>query len=292
MQPIEVTVGADPEFFLHNGIKLVSAHDKVPGTKKEPFALKDGVCIQADGTAVEFNIRPAKTGEEFAKSIASALDQIQKLVGSGFAFKFKPSVQYPKHDFDQLPNSATELGCSPDFSADRNGRVIFRSAKILSSYRYYRMGGGHIHVGWGKNLDPSDPSHIYDCVALSQAMKNYFMSYKKFFDSDVIRQCVYGSEGAFRPKPYGVEFRALSNAWLNYPELWPWIFDATVAIFRLLQEGKKVHVEGVDAIRITDKRDKWGQYIYVPLTQAEMIVEMNKRYAQLNLPPMPVIRRV
>mgnify|MGYP001584855390 CR=1 FL=1 len=60
-EQIEVTIGTDPEFFLEKDGKPVSAHDLVPGTKHEPYPLgKSGAHVQADGTAVEINIKPAK----------------------------------------------------------------------------------------------------------------------------------------------------------------------------------------------------------------------------------------
>ncbi len=38
------------------------------------------------------------------------------------------------------------------------------------------------------------------------------------YDKDTERRGMYGKAGAFRPKPYGVEYRTLSNAWLSNDE--------------------------------------------------------------------------
>ncbi len=59
------TYGCDPEVFLMVGDKYVSAHGLFPGTKAEPFKVEKGA-VQVDGLALEFNIDPAKTPEEFA----------------------------------------------------------------------------------------------------------------------------------------------------------------------------------------------------------------------------------
>ena len=52
------TIGADPEVFVADSLTntFVSAHDLVPGTKLEPFAVNKGA-VQVDGMALEFNSR-------------------------------------------------------------------------------------------------------------------------------------------------------------------------------------------------------------------------------------------
>ena len=52
-----------------------------------------------------------------------------------------------------------------------------------------------------------------------------FRMYMKNWDKDKDRIQLYGKNACFRPKPYGVEYRALSVAWLKYPDLYSWIFD-------------------------------------------------------------------
>ncbi len=47
------------------------------------------------------------------------------------------------------------------------------------------------------------------------------------YDSATRRREMYGKAGAYRPKSYGVEYRTLSNAWLNSAELIRWVYRAT-----------------------------------------------------------------
>ncbi len=66
-----ILIGCDPELFVfsENKKKIVSAHDLLPGTKEEPFAVPCGA-IQVDGVAAEFNITPADESRRFIQNIA------------------------------------------------------------------------------------------------------------------------------------------------------------------------------------------------------------------------------
>lgn len=223
---MKLLVGADPEFFVSLGNQPISAHDLVPGTKDKPHKLSKGA-VQADGTAIEFNIDPAETKEQFVSNIETTLKDIRSMVPGKFEFNFTPSVLYPKDYFDKLPEYSKELGCNPDFNA-RTGRVNPPpgTGGAREKYPTMRTGAGHIHIGWTNGADVKDQSHMWDCCEVVKQLDKYFGPYSRVWDKDHRRQELYGAEGAFRPKPYGVEYRVLSNAWLKYPKLWPWIFDS------------------------------------------------------------------
>jgi len=251
-----IHVGADPEFFLTKDGMPVSAHEVVPGSKEKPFPLKNGVCIQADGTAVEFNIPPAATADAFANSIQDALNQIRELVPKEYSFSFTPSVKFDKTYFSNLPENTKRLGCDPDYMAQRLGlRSSIVKATDLGTTR---VAGGHIHVGWGKDLDPKDEGHFFDCVNLVASLDNRFRSLTQFWDTDKLRPKFYGADGAFRPKSYGVEYRGLSNAWLRYPKLWPWLFHNTVAAVQKLKTGTYFsYYERMAATEILYYEQRW-----------------------------------
>ncbi len=113
---MNITIGTDPEFFLIRNGKPVSAHDLLPGSKDIPHELDNGA-VQVDGTAVEFNINPAKTAKEFANNVAIVLSQVREMVPPEYSFFFGPTVQYPKVYFKKIPLFARSLGCSPDYNA-------------------------------------------------------------------------------------------------------------------------------------------------------------------------------
>lgn len=237
---LQLLIGSDPEIFLRKEGKNVSAHETgIKGTKKNPTPLGDGF-IQVDGTSLEFNTKPAATPDQFVNSIQSMLTSIKSTLPAGYEFDFSPSVKYDKDYFDLVvPQDCKELGCDPDYNAYEGGKV---NPKPNPEGGTMRTGAGHLHLGWGDNFDPTDSSHIWDCCYLVQNLDRFFSPFESLWDSDLERRNLYGKPGAFRPKKYGVEYRVLSNAWLKYPKLWPWIFNSTRFVFDKTVAGEKIFI--------------------------------------------------
>lgn len=230
-----VSVGADPEFFLKDARnRNISAHGIVPGNKREPFKLKKGA-IQLDGTAVEFNIAPATTQVEFEKNIRSVLGEVRDMVPKQYRFNFSPSVKYTPMYFKKIPEGCKELGCDPDFDAYTYGKPNERPDNKTTM----RTGAGHLHIGWDADarIDVTDRSHVLDCCLLAKNLDAIFSMIEKNWDTDTERRKMYGKLGAFRPKPYGMEYRSLSNAWVKYPKLWPFLFNICKSVYGYTLRG-------------------------------------------------------
>ena len=86
-----------------------------------------------------------------------------------------------------------------------------------------------------------DADLIGACCTLSKELDYYLGLPSLLFDPDTSRRKMYGKAGAFRPKPYGMEYRVLSNAWLKSPELIKWVFNNTKLAFERLTKEKPVH---------------------------------------------------
>ena len=78
-----------------------------------------------------------------------------------------------------------------------------------------RCAGGHLHVGWTKDADLSDISHILNGRDLVKQLDYYLGAWSLQKDGDPTRRSLYGKAGACRFKPYGVEYRVLSNFWVS-----------------------------------------------------------------------------
>lgn len=233
-------IGADPEFFLfdieegHN----VSAHGLVPGNKEKPFKVKQGA-VQLDGTAVEFNIDPTDDPKVFSSNIETVLAELRKMVPNKYRFEFKPVVTYPPDYFDQgVPKDSKELGCNPDFRSDNLKVLVKNQLPQHAEENPFRTASGHIHIGWCEGKDAlKDPDHSFDTMIISNVLDRILGNVRWYWDTDQNRHKLYGMHGAYRPKPYGVEFRGLSNAWLNYPVLWPWLHQVVTETYLGMVDG-------------------------------------------------------
>lgn len=234
----DLLIGADPEFFLKDKDtgKFVSAYGLIPGTKKEPHKV-DGGAIQVDGMAVEFNIEPAKTSTEFKDKILSVLGTLRAMIPLNLEFAYVPVADFGSEYIEAQPEVAKMLGCDPDFNAWESGAPNPRPDASAS----FRTASGHIHIGWTDGMAIDDPEHLDACHMMTKQLDVSLACSALAWDTDTIRRQLYGKAGAYRPKPYGVEYRVLSNAWLNDARDIMYVFNAAKHAFDKLIAGKQYY---------------------------------------------------
>jgi hypothetical protein len=246
-----ILVGADPELFMRHpdSNDFISAHGRVPGTKSEPFKVPFGA-IQVDGTALEFNIDPAKTVEEFVHNIKAVKTTLENYV-PGYNVVAEPVAIYDEDYFKwDVPASAQELGCDPDF----NGWTGLVNPRPDPNGKPMRTASGHIHIGWGEGFDPHSPAHFEQCCRVARQMDYYLGIQSLLWDKDGTRRELYGKAGAFRPKPYGMEYRVLSNRWLANDALTAWVYKAVQLGMEHAALGRWAeNVYGDSAMKIIDQ---------------------------------------
>jgi len=201
-------IGADPEFFVAKKGKPVSAHGLVPGDKKNPLPVKKGA-VQVDGMALEFNIDPATNFEEFDTNLDTVLEALLEMV-PGYEMYNSPVAHFGRKYIEAQPEAAKILGCEPDFNAYTKEPNPTPNVETP-----FRTASGHIHIGWTKGVDPYDPGHFDACCTLTKMLDMKLGVPSLVWDRDRERRQLYGKAGCFRPKSYGMEYRVLSNAWLN-----------------------------------------------------------------------------
>ena len=241
-----VTIGADPEFFIGVGEDLYSAHGVVAGTKEEPFKVPNGA-VQVDGMALEFNIDPATTEEEFTVNINSVLGTLREMVPESYDFKMQPVAEFGAEYIRAQPEEATELGCEPDLNAYTGDINPTPDANAD-----FRTAAGHVHIGVTRELDDVEERQLIILCDLFMGLPSLA------YDNSAKRRELYGKAGAYRSKPYGVEYRTLSNAWLQSEYLQRTVFnqavlaaknlDNFVSIFELLEEEVGVSYTCLPAI--------------------------------------------
>lgn len=216
---MQVLVGCDPELFVKKDGIFRSAWNLITGTKTDPTPVQQGA-VQVDGMALEFNTDPAASEDEFLSNITVVMRQLEAMVPDYEIVK-TPVAHFDKEYFDLQPLESKILGCDPDFNA-----YTMEANSPPDNKRPMRTASGHVHIGFEVN-EARDGPHFNIAVAVCRQMDFYLGLPSLVYDKDTERREMYGKAGAFRMKPYGMEYRVLSNAWLTDDRLIRWVFRAS-----------------------------------------------------------------
>jgi hypothetical protein len=238
-----ISIGSDPEVMLREKStgRIIAACGLIGGTKgkaKQMNGLPEGYGVQEDNVMVEFNIPPVTSAREFTRANHGALDWIESYL----------EVHYPHleldnkasrvllHDQLESPQAAT-FGCSVDYNAHANGEQAqgIDPRRLETAEGAWRFNGAHVHLGY----DCDVPKYV------AAQFADVFMGLPSIgLDVQGLRRTAYGAAGRFRPTPYGIEYRTLSNFWL-------WDKESTTDVGR-----KAIHLcewlECSDEARIRD----------------------------------------
>lgn len=239
-------VGCDPEFFVfRNSEGIVSAHGMVPGTKAQPHAAGTGA-IQVDGLALEFNTKPAKTEEEFDKNVSEMLERLEAMLPKDHRLDRTTTTHtFSREYLSHLPDEAKELGCEADFSA-----YTGLENPAPDEHTAIRTTSGHVHLGWDSERNVADPSHFNSCMIIAQELDIMLGVPSVILDPEgAKRRVLYGMAGAFRPKPYGVEYRVLSNFWVDNANYRKWVFKQSSRAYNGLMGNLPDQEPGQNRIR-------------------------------------------
>lgn len=240
-----ITIGCDPEVFVKQGGLFKSAFALIKGDKKNPSPVPKGA-VQVDGMALEFNIDPADNADDFCINIQTVFDTLRGMVPE-YEIAITPVAHFDEAYFRSQPEAALELGCDPDFS----GWTREANAKP-STDKPMRTASGHVHVGWDNGLEGQ--GHFEMCCDLAKQMDFYLGLPSLTYDTNTERRELYGDAGCFRPKPYGFEYRTLSNCWLQNDHLIKWVFRATRAAWDAWLAGNRPY-ETMDVRHIIKNSD-------------------------------------
>jgi len=237
-----ITIGTDVEVFLYGPEGFSPAHNHLTGTKEEPQEVNGGA-VQVDGVAAELNTVPASTFEDFEDSLQRVTDSMLDIT-KGVSILSQVTVPV---DLATLPPEFKRLSCMSDM--DPYDKDVNPS---LNQDFPYRSAGGHIHIGgiWGEGMTKME--RYGEGMRLARLMDKYVGVYSLLWDKDNTRRSTYGKAGAFRMKDYGIEYRALSNAWFFMPELREFVFNATLKACDALKRGEDVGTMYRDIINKND----------------------------------------
>lgn len=217
--PRSFTAGLDVEFIMKDKKthSPVSAQDRIPGTKKDPFRVSHGT-LQADGVLLEIGIKPAMTYFDWERNISSVISSAKEWASKYNCYLSKDiEAEFPEAELNSP--LAWESGCDPDWNCWTGEEY----QKLDYSSRL-RTCGGHIHVGkqwsyggiFSKRAHPDDykvDPHYKE--SLAKTLDFYLGTMVAYLEPKNKRRSLYGREGAFRFKSYGVELRTPSNYWIH-----------------------------------------------------------------------------
>ena len=221
------TIGADPEVFLQDSQgKHVSAVGLVGGTKRRPRPIDlEGNALQEDNVAVEFNTAVAADAKTFAKHVAYNLNAIRTLLP---AHKLSTLSAF-SFSTDQLDTPQAQMfGCEPDINA-WTGKI---NAKPFCEDPNLRSAGGHIHIG--AECARTHPLKLIQACDLFLGVPSVVK------DPSHERRSLYGKAGACRVKPFGVEYRTLSNFWIFTDENIEWVYTQVAKAVSYVTNGYSI----------------------------------------------------
>lgn len=219
---MKILLGCDPELFLQDAVgALHSSIGRIGGSKYHPRPLEElgeGFIVSEDNVAVEFGVPPAATMDEWNNNINTTIAYLEEKMQQyhGLHFTKLSSAVFPLSELEHP--DALVFGCEPDFNA-WTGKVNPRPS---ATNQALRSAGGHIH--FGVELEEKDKIQLVKFADLYLGVPSVIL------DSDgVERRQLYGKRGAYRIKPYGVEYRTLSNFWVFSESLRKWAFQNSSA---------------------------------------------------------------
>lgn len=245
----KILVGCDPEVFVKKNGIFQSAYGLIKGDKKNPQKVKKGA-VQVDGMALEFNIDPAATEEEFCVNVQTVFDHLKTMV-PGYEVVATPVAHFSIDYMKTQPLEALELGCDPDYNG-WNGKENVKP----NASRPMRTAAGHVHIGWGNGFEVGSPEHRDVVNQVSRQMDFFLGLPSLFYDDDIERREMYGKAGCNRPKPYGAEYRTLSNKWLSSKALMALVYRNTIRGMEALMAGRDLSEKYGDIQEIINTSNK------------------------------------
>lgn len=241
------TIGCDPELFLVDALgAFKSSIGRIGGSKEAPLPLPlgDGFAVQEDNVAIEFNIPPAQSEGEFNESVGKALAFLEDNVRStqGLAFSKVSATSFPWEELNTP--AAFVFGCDPDY----NAWTRRKNPPPSSSDKTLRSCGGHVHIGMEMDEEMR--------WRLGRLMDFYVGVPSTLLDDGELRKQLYGKRGAIRLKPYGIEYRTLSNFWVFSETLRKWVYRATSSAVDALLNGEDVLEHDAAVLQAINKNNR------------------------------------
>jgi len=133
---------------------------------------------------------------------------------------------------------AMTIGCDPDYNAWTERRNPTRNGMELGPVR---TAAGHVHIGVpNPNIAPIYRTYLARACDLMLGVPSILLE----DDEENIRRQFYGAAGAYRPKPYGIEYRVLGNWWVKEDKYRKWIFNQAIRAVNTVEAAQMYEAKG------------------------------------------------
>lgn len=244
----DVYMGCDPEFFFSKKGEVVGAervlskdgiiYDQKKARAEGRYTYDGGIYtdrpnskIVIDGVQAELNPRynacRANLGNEIGACFRELYEQIRG--DKNLNVDFTPVVEISKKELESLSIKSRVFGCAPSMNIHTASKS--KISVDPSVYRF-RSAGGHIHLGLFEDRNSYD---LKKKLEINKILMETFNPNRLVPILDIIlgntcvlidrnelakeRRKVYGKAGEYRLPPYGLEYRTLSNFWLQSYQL-------------------------------------------------------------------------
>lgn len=213
-------LGCDPEFFFRFKGEIIGAEKFLPKGGL-PVSGSEGSKFIIDGVQGELNTQISTCRESVAYIVATSMkhldDKLKESKTKGITVDFSRAVEISKENLADLQESSRVFGCAPSLNAYKSDKKTLNIEDIDPTEYRIRAAGGHIHLG--KNSSTGlDRALTKDYIKTVELLDIICGNTCVLVDRDPLnaeRRKVYGRAGEFRLPKHGLEYRTLSNFWLQ-----------------------------------------------------------------------------
>lgn len=217
-----IQLGCDPELFFTRNGKVVGAERVLPPSgylENMSASTQSNVRgVVLDGVQVELNPPPSHCRQVLATDIARAFGAIAVRLKEtpGITCSFSTLVDVDQKELETLSDKARILGCAPSLNVYDPSSTITVNAATYTK----RSAGGHLHFGLNANLHPHRGRMVH---MLDILLGNFCVMLDRDGGAEERRK-VYGKAGEHRLPNHGLEYRTISNFWLQAVPLMSMVF--------------------------------------------------------------------
>ena len=233
-----VFVGADPEVFIFNDSTggFVAAAELLPENGKyDPLRLSKHTSIHWDNIALEYGVIPKRTFEDFISEISTINKEISSFLKKhNRYYRIINCNGVSVEQLDTQHFTQDQFGCAPfGFAWDLEDQIPPKLS-VGREKSNYRFAGGHLHFGFDEDFSSTEKQSLIRTLDLIIGLRYaYFIRSNKRINWSItqLRMTNYGVPGAYREKPYGVEYRVpctnIFNLDISKP-FFSWLFNSAL----------------------------------------------------------------